>query len=86
MFIEFYGKECSHCEVMRPRVECLEKEEGIKFEKYETWHDEANAKKLEEYDKGRCGGVPFFINTDNDTFICGETSYEEFKKWAKGEK
>ena len=28
------------------------------------WSDEQNAKKLEQYDKGLCGGVPFFFNTD----------------------
>lgn len=30
---------------MMPLVEKLEKEAGVKVEKYEVWHDEENAKK-----------------------------------------
>jgi len=82
MLIEFYGEECVHCIAMKPIVERLEKEEGVKIEKYETWHDEANAQKMGEYDKGYCGGVPFFVNTETEAHICGEASYEELKKWA----
>lgn len=69
---------------MHPLVERLEKEEGVAVQKYETWHNEENAKKLVEYDKGFCGGVPFFYNTDTKKFICGETSYDELRRWAKG--
>lgn len=69
---------------MRPIVEKLEKEESVKFEKFEVWHNPENAKKLEEYDKGRCGGVPFFINTETDKIICGEAPYEELKNLAQG--
>lgn len=86
MLMEFYGKECLHCMRMASRVERLEKDTGLKVERYETWHDEANAKKLEEYDKNGCGGVPFFINTETGKTICGETTYEELKKWAGVEK
>lgn len=82
MLLEFYGTECAHCIRMHPLVERLVAEEKVTLEKYETWHDETNAKKQEEYDKGFCGGVPFFFNTDTGKFICGETSYEELKKWA----
>jgi len=82
MLLEFYGKECPHCIKMAPLVEKLEKEYGVKVEKYEVWHNEENAKKMEEYDKGLCGGVPFFFNTENGDFICGETDYERLKKWA----
>lgn len=67
---------------MFPLVEKLEKETGLKVEQYETWHDEGNAKKMEEYDKGACGGVPFFINTETGKTICGESTYEELKAWA----
>jgi len=84
MVLEFYGEECSHCITMRPIVEKLEKEEKIKFERFEVWHNSENVKKLSDYDKGRCGGVPFFINTETDKFICGEASYEELKKLAEG--
>ncbi|MBI4095476.1 MAG: hypothetical protein HY438_01295 [DPANN group archaeon] len=80
--IEFYGDGCVHCEEMAPLVGQLEKELGVKFEKYEVWNNMQNANMLEEYDKGRCGGVPFFFNTATGEFICGAVDYETFKKWA----
>ncbi len=80
--LEFYGTECSHCIKMHPLVEQLEKETGAKVEKIEVWHNAENAKKMDEYDKNLCGGVPFFFNTKTNKWICGETSYEELKKWA----
>lgn len=83
MLLFFYGKECSHCHQMLPLVEKLEKETGVKLEKYEVWHNEDNKNKLEEYDKGLCGGVPFLFNTETKVFLCGETSYEKLKEWAK---
>jgi len=82
MLLEFYGKECGHCFAMNGLVEKLEKELGVTVQKYETWHDQANAHKMEEYDTGLCGGVPFFFNTDTKAFICGEASYGELKAWA----
>ena len=80
----FYGTECVHCHEMMPFVEKLEKEEKIKFVKLETWHNSANAKKLAEFDKGRCGGVPYFYNDKTGKFICGATSYESLKNLALG--
>ncbi|MFY9462226.1 MAG: hypothetical protein WAP51_03435 [Candidatus Sungiibacteriota bacterium] len=85
MLLEFYGKECSHCVRMHPLVERLEKEAGLKVEKYEVWHDEANAKKMEEYDKDFCGGVPFFYNTETKDYICGEADFSRLKEWARAE-
>ena len=82
MLLEFYGDKCGHCENMKPMVEKFENETGLKIEKLEVWNDDENAKKLEQYDKGLCGGVPFFFNTDTNDFICGETSYEKLKEWA----
>lgn len=80
----FYGTECVHCHEMIPLVEKLEKEEELKVIRLETWHNSANAKKLQDSDKGRCGGVPFFYNENSKKFICGSTSYENLKKWALG--
>ena len=82
MLLEFYGQECGHCFKMRPLIEKLEKEHGVKVEKYEVWHDKENAKKMSEYDKGLCGGVPFFYNTETQAFICGEAPYGELVEWA----
>lgn len=85
MLLEFYGTECAHCRVMAPLVERLERELGVDVQKYETWHNEANARKMDEYDRGLCGGVPFFFNTETTDYICGEVEYEELVRWAKGE-
>lgn len=84
MLIEFYGKECPHCLEMAPLVEKLRANHGVAVEQYEVWHNDENLKKFREYDKNFCGGVPFFINTDTGKFICGETTYENLKKWAMG--
>jgi hypothetical protein len=39
-----------------------------------------------EYDKGYCGGVPFFFNTETEEYICGEAPYEKLKNWASKKK
>jgi len=85
MLLEFYGTECTHCIHMKPIVERLKTEEGIEIQSFETWHNAENEAKRKEYDKGLCGGVPFFFNTDTGKHICGGTDYETLKKWAKGE-
>lgn len=80
----FYGTECSHCEKMMPLIEKLEKELDKKFERYEVWHNEENAKLMDIYDKGFCGGVPFFWNTESKKWLCGEIDYQILKDWALG--
>jgi len=82
--LEFYGKECPHCQNMMPLIDKLI-EEGIEIQKLEVWHDEENAEKQKEHDDGKCGGVPFFINTDSGEYICGEADEKTLRKWAKGE-
>ena len=82
--LEFYGDTCPHCIEMKPMVAQLEKELGVTVEAFEVWNNEENAKKLDEYDQGFCGGVPFFINTDSGKKICGSTDYESLKAWAEG--
>lgn len=82
--LEFYGRECPHCNRMHPLVERLEKELGVKVEKYEVWHDASNAVRMERYDKGFCGGVPFFYNEQSRHWVCGEVPYEQIKGWAQG--
>ena len=80
----FTGAECPHCHEMDPLMERLEKEEKIKIEMLEVWHSSKNKKIQEEYDNGKCGGVPFFFNKKTKKFICGSTSYANLKKWALG--
>ncbi|MEK7611875.1 MAG: thioredoxin domain-containing protein [Patescibacteria group bacterium] len=82
MLLEFYGRECPHCVTMAPLVDRLKSELHIEVGQYETWHNPENAKKMEEYDIGLCGGVPFFFNTETKKFICGSTSYDDLKEWA----
>ena len=74
MLYEFYGETCPHCVEMKPMVEKLEQELGLKVEKLEVWNNEANAQKLEDMDCGKCGGVPFFFNDANGDGIMGEAT------------
>lgn len=83
--LEFYGETCPHCIAMKPLIEKMEKELDVKVESYEVWNNEENAKKMKEYDKGLCGGVPFFFNTESGNFLCGGVEYDELVAWAKGE-
>jgi len=80
--IEFYGTECVHCKESEPIIEKLEKLDKIKITRLEVWHNSANAKIFENYDKGKCGGVPFFYNEKTKKWICGTPTYEKLKKWA----
>ena len=84
--IEFYGTECHFCKMMAPVVEKLEKEHNVKVTRYEVWHDANNAQLMQKYDQERCGGVPFFINTKTDDWICGAVPYERLAEWALGKK
>jgi len=79
----FYGRECEFCHQMMPLIDRAEKELGIKFERFETWHDENNAHELTMYDKDFCGGVPFFYNTEIEQWICGATDYETLIRFMR---
>ncbi|OGI46496.1 hypothetical protein A2121_03210 [Candidatus Nomurabacteria bacterium GWB1_40_6] len=69
---------------MHELVVRLEKEEGIKVEAIEVWHNKENEARLIALDKDFCGGVPFFYNTKTEKWICGSDSYENLKAWAQG--
>lgn len=85
MLYFFYGEECPHCHAVMPVVDKLI-EEGVAIEKRETWHNDENASLFNEKDNGICGGVPFFFNEESGVSICGATSEEDIRQWAKGEK
>jgi len=70
---------------MDPLIEKLEKEEKVKVEKLEVWHNEKNAQTLKKLDDGSCGGVPFFFNEKTKKSLCGEVSYKVLKDWALAE-
>jgi hypothetical protein len=69
---------------MDPIIERLETETNLKIKKLEVWHNETNANLLRQYDKGNCGGVPFFFNQNTGKWLCGVKDYEILKNWALG--
>ncbi len=85
MLLEFYGTECPHCVQMMPLIDKLIAE-GMPIKKLEVWHSEKNMEEMGKYDRGLCGGVPFFYNTESKHFICGEADEATIRKWAAGGK
>ncbi|PIR47971.1 hypothetical protein COV06_01050 [Candidatus Uhrbacteria bacterium CG10_big_fil_rev_8_21_14_0_10_50_16] len=83
--LEFYGETCPHCVEMMPIIDKLIAE-GVAIEKLEVWNNEENAKKMNEVNQNRCPGVPFFLNTKSDQWICGGTDEATLRLWAAGEK
>ena len=83
MLYEFYGKDCAHCITMAPRVAVLQ-QEGFDIKQLEVWDDKENAMLFETLNCDRCPGVPFFLNTDTDAFLCGEASEDDLRAWAEG--
>ncbi len=81
----FYGEECPECEKARERLDRLEEEEDLEVERYEVWHDSNNQSLMMKYAEERCIGVPFLFNRETNEYICGPSSYEKIKRWAKGE-
>lgn len=82
---EFYGEGCPHCVRMAPIIAEVERELGVTFEKIEVWDNDENARRLEEIDRGRCGGVPFFYNDVTGKFLCGAASKEEILALVHGD-
>ena len=80
----FYGKECSHCHDMEPLVKKLEKEQKIKIERMEVWHNSKNSSQMIELSHGECIEVPFFFNDNTGKSVCGSTDYKKLKEWALG--
>lgn len=84
MLYEFYGQECPHCQKMRElTTKLMEEYPEVHIERKEVWHDDENMKLIEQCDKdNECDGVPFFYNSENGDWLCGEVSYRKIKKWA----
>lgn len=84
MLYEFYGIECPHCQKMRKLTDKLVNEFDIEIIRKEVWHNKENMKLLKQFDNGdACGGLPFFYNNKNKTWLCGEVGYDELKTWAE---
>ena len=74
----FHGAECPHCaEEKSDLLKDLKKDKNVEIIEYEVWHDEENAKLLDEVQKrfGTEGGVPY--NAIGDTSVIG---YSEANK------
>lgn len=85
----FSGTECPHCARMRPLMIKLEAETGISIEERDTWKKQSDFRLLENYQDAvgdnDCHGIPFFYNTKDKTYLCGEVNYKELKTWAMGQ-
>ena len=84
MLLYFYGNDCKHCEEMNNVIKRLEDEDFL-IEWQEVFDNKDNEAVMISYDKDRCGGVPFFYNTETDKYICGEAGYLEARALAVGE-
>ena len=87
--IMFTGTECFHCKQMHPLIDRLEKEEGVKVEKMEIWHNAENASFMEKVDTEPdgsrfCRSIPMFYNEKTGKRLCGNQENEKLKEWAKG--
>ena len=82
--IMFYEDKCEPCVAMEPLINELEKELGIKIDKFETMSNEKNRYLLEKY--AGVSMVPFFYNEVTGDKISGESDYDSLKKWAQGKK
>ena len=80
----FFGTECVHCHHMTPLLDELDKEEGIKVERLEVYHNEANLKKLQSVVGDGPVGLPYFYNYKTKKSISGSTTKEKIKEWATG--
>ena len=83
---EYYGLECPICEVMRERLDKVEKDLGIPVKRFEVWHNKENMERVEALERGgaKVLGIPFFYNTQTGGALCGKVSYAKLKAWTLG--
>ncbi|KAG8458763.1 hypothetical protein KFE25_012961 [Diacronema lutheri] len=81
----FYGNDCEMCDYMAKYIARLEREcPGVKVKRFETWSHPEHEKLRALCDKpSGCGGVPFFYNKKTKSWICGATTYDNLKRWAR---
>lgn len=82
--LAFVGEGCTYCERMSQPLHLVEKRTGEKVLRLEVWHNALNYELLQRLDRGRCGGLPFFVNLRTGAFICGATSFRNLLHWAAG--
>lgn len=84
----FYGTDCPHCEAMRPLIAKLAFDTGIVLDERDVWTSQADFRIYENYqdlvrkNDPDCYGLPFFYNTKNKSYLCGEVNYKTLKAWA----
>ncbi|KAL8273146.1 hypothetical protein Esti_002904 [Eimeria stiedai] len=79
--LAFVGEGCKYCERMAGSLRLVEEQTGERVLRLEVWR---NALNFERLDRGRCGGLPFFINLKSLRFVCGATSPRNLLHWAVG--
>mmetsp|Transcript_54462 Transcript_54462/g.108108 ORF Transcript_54462/g.108108 Transcript_54462/m.108108 type:complete len:179 (-) Transcript_54462:305-841(-) len=83
--ISFHGPDCELCDEMEPYMQKTEKGLGKKILRFDTAL-ERNYELLQRLDnENKCGGLPYFYNRASHSAICGATTYENLRKWAKGQ-
>lgn len=80
----FGASWCNPCRRMEPLIEKLEKEEGLRLERYDvsTSTGAAEMDRWKERLGSSCAGIPFYVNTRSSGTICGAVEYIEFRNWA----
>lgn len=88
-FLYFYTRSCRYCERMGENVAKVNKDlletTGRAIEMFDIQGDPMHMMAYERYAMipKRCMGVPFMYNLETEDFICGFTSYENLKDFAR---
>ncbi len=88
--IWFTGRECVHCNRLRPTIERFQAETVFEIIELEVWHNEENARLMRSHADAiseACGGnlgVPSFYNERTGKAICGMVTRERLESWATG--
>jgi len=83
--LEFHSIDCDQCEDMEPVLRRVERELHTKIERLEVYLHPVNWDLLQKLDKkARCGGLPYYYNRRTNKYICGATTYSNFKAFAEG--
>lgn len=73
---------------MRPLIAKLAFETGTVLDERDVWQNQSDYRIYENYQNHvmttdpDCVGLPFFYNTTNGEYLCGEVNYKTLKTWA----
>jgi hypothetical protein len=54
--------------------------EERKLQRLEVWNDAANSARYSDAARGKCRGVPFFLNAKTGNFVCGSAPCSTLKE------